>query len=109
MFSLGSKKPGETPAPDWKSRLKRGLALTGDRLKKVAGIFRAHPAIDDALYDDLEAQLLAADVGVGHAPHRDPSQGRHASASRTARTERNCAGPPASRAQAPPTRGRSRS
>jgi fused signal recognition particle receptor len=68
MFSLGSKKPDEPPASDWKSRLRHGLALTGARLKQVAGIFRTHPRIDEALYEALEAQLLAADVGV-HATH----------------------------------------
>jgi len=69
MFPLGSKKPDDAPAPDWKSRLKRGLALTGERLKQVAGIFRAHPAIDEALYEALETQLLAADVGVHATAH----------------------------------------
>ncbi len=69
MFSLGSKKPDGPPASDWKSRLKRGLALTGDRLKQVAGIFRGHPKIDEALYEALEAQLLAADVGVKATSH----------------------------------------
>jgi fused signal recognition particle receptor len=69
MFPLGSKKPDELPASDWKSRLKRGLALTGARLKKVAGIFKAHPKIDEALYEALESQLLAADVGVKATAH----------------------------------------
>ncbi len=69
MFSLGSKKPADAPATDWKSRLKRGLALTGERLKKVAGVFRAHPKIDEALYEALEAQLLSADVGVQATTH----------------------------------------
>jgi fused signal recognition particle receptor len=69
MFSLGSKKPDDNAASDWKSRLKRGLALTGDRLKKVAGVFRSHPVIDEALYEALEAQLLAADVGVHATTH----------------------------------------
>jgi fused signal recognition particle receptor len=69
MFPLGSKKPDEAPASDWKSRLKRGLSLTGERLQKVAGIFRSHPKIDEALYESLEAQLLAADVGVHATAH----------------------------------------
>jgi fused signal recognition particle receptor len=64
MFSLGSKHPDEPAPSDWKSRLKRGLALTGERLKKVAVVFKAHPKIDEDLYEALEAQLLAADVGV---------------------------------------------
>ena len=69
MFSLGSKKTDASAASDWKTRLKRGLALTGDRLKKVAGVFRSHPVIDEALYEALEAQLLAADVGVHATTH----------------------------------------
>ena len=69
MFSLGKKKTDEAAASDWKTRLRHGLALTGDRLKKVAVIFRAHPKIDEALYEALEAQLLAADVGVHAADH----------------------------------------
>jgi len=69
MFSLGSKKTDAAAASDWKTRLRRGLALSGDRLKKVAGIFRAHPSIDEALYEALEGQLLAADVGVHATNH----------------------------------------
>ncbi|MBL0143669.1 MAG: signal recognition particle-docking protein FtsY [Betaproteobacteria bacterium] len=69
MFSLGSKQPDDASASDWKSRLKRGLALTGERLKQVAGIFKAHPKIDEALYEALEGQLLAADVGVHATAH----------------------------------------
>ena len=51
------------------NRLKRGLALTGERLKQVAGVFRSHPKIDEALYEALESQLLAADVGVKATAH----------------------------------------
>jgi fused signal recognition particle receptor len=69
MFSLGSKKTDAAAASDWKTRLRRGLALTGERLKKVAGVFRAHPQIDEALYEALEGQLLAADVGVHATNH----------------------------------------
>ena len=69
MFPLRSKKPDGASASDWKARLKRGLALTGERLNKVAGIFRAHPAIDESLYEALEAQLLEADVGVHATAH----------------------------------------
>jgi fused signal recognition particle receptor len=69
MFSLGSKKSDDATAPDWKTRLKRGLSLTGERLKKVAGIFKSHPVIDEALYEALEAQLLSSDVGVHATAH----------------------------------------
>ncbi len=69
MFSSRPKPADDAPASDWKSRLKRGLALTGARLKQVAGVFRSHPKIDEALYEALEAQLLAADVGVKATAH----------------------------------------
>jgi fused signal recognition particle receptor len=66
MFSRDPKKPPpETgDAPDWKSRLKAGLSLTGARLKQAANVFRAAPHIDEALYESLEATLLAADIGT---------------------------------------------
>jgi fused signal recognition particle receptor len=69
MFPFKPRKPDEPVASDWKSRLKRGLALTGERLKSAVGIFRSHPKIDEALYEALEAQLLAADVGIHAAEH----------------------------------------
>jgi len=69
MFSSRPKPADDAPASDWKSRLKRGLALTGAKLKQVAGVFRSHPKIDEALYEALEAQLLAADVGVKATSH----------------------------------------
>ena len=69
MFSSRPKPADDAPASDWKSRLKRGLALTGAKLKQVAGVFRSHPKIDEALYEALESQLLAADVGVKATAH----------------------------------------
>jgi fused signal recognition particle receptor len=69
MFPLDPRDQGAKPAPDWKSRLKRGLALTGERLKKVAVLFKSHPKIDDSLYEELEDRLLAADVGVHASAH----------------------------------------
>ncbi|MBK8321404.1 MAG: signal recognition particle-docking protein FtsY [Betaproteobacteria bacterium] len=69
MFSSKPKPAEDAPASDWKSRLKRGLALTGARLKQVAGVFRSHPKIDEALYEALESQLLEADVGVKATTH----------------------------------------
>jgi fused signal recognition particle receptor len=65
MASLDSKQ--EPGASDWRSRLKRGLALTGARLKDVASVFRARPKIDEALYEELESRLLSADVGTAAA------------------------------------------
>jgi fused signal recognition particle receptor len=49
---------------DWRSRLKRGLALTGARLKDVASVFRTRARVDEALFEALETRLLAADVGT---------------------------------------------
>ena len=65
MASLDSKPdPG---ASDWRTRLKRGLALTGARLKDVASVFRARAKIDESLYEELESRLIAADVGTAAA------------------------------------------
>jgi fused signal recognition particle receptor len=72
MLSFLKKKPapGEAPATDpapgdkaragWMARLKDGLKRTGGQL---GGLF-GRGKIDDALYDELEATLLAADAGV---------------------------------------------
>jgi fused signal recognition particle receptor len=50
----------ETGSSSWGARLRHGLAKTRSRL---AGLFRDR-AIDPALYEDLEAALLASDAGV---------------------------------------------
>ena len=67
MTSLDSKP--DSGASDWRARLKRGLALTGERLKSVANVFRARARIDDSLYEELESRLIAADVGTAAAAH----------------------------------------
>jgi len=66
MFSPDPKPPApeEKAPPDWRARLKEGLSLSGARLKQAANLFRAAPRIDEALYESLESQLLAADLGV---------------------------------------------
>ena len=66
MSSPDPNNPAPEPsgASDWRSRLKQGLALTGARLKQAANVFRAAPRIDEALYEELESKLLAADLGV---------------------------------------------
>ncbi len=47
------------------ARLKAGLARTRAQLgHRIAGLFRAHATIDEALYDELETLLLSADVGL---------------------------------------------
>ena len=47
-----------------KAFLKKDLELTRSRWSKALNTLRAAPEIDEALYDQLEAQLLEADVGV---------------------------------------------
>jgi fused signal recognition particle receptor len=55
------KKGDSTAAqPGWLSRLKTGLARTGGA---IGGLFERR-RIDQALFDELEAVLLAADAGV---------------------------------------------
>jgi fused signal recognition particle receptor len=47
-----------------KALLRKDLELTRSRWSKALGSLRARPVIDEALYDELEAQLIEADVGV---------------------------------------------
>ena len=44
--------------------LKKDLELTRSRWSKAIGVLRARPTIDEALYEELESQLIQADVGV---------------------------------------------
>jgi fused signal recognition particle receptor len=56
-------EPGARPG--WAQRLKAGLAKTREKLGgPIAGLFGAGRKIDESLYEDLEAILLGADVGV---------------------------------------------
>jgi fused signal recognition particle receptor len=66
MLPLFSRKDKAAPdgATDLKSLLRKDLELTRSRWKKALGVFRARPKIDAALYEELEAQLIEADVGV---------------------------------------------
>jgi fused signal recognition particle receptor len=56
MFSLNPK--------GLKALLRADLELTRTRWSKALGVLRAHPKVDEALYEELEIQLIAADVGV---------------------------------------------
>ncbi len=47
-----------------KNFLKKDLELTRSRWSKALGVLRSRPRIDEALYEELESQLLQADVGV---------------------------------------------
>jgi len=55
-----SETSTETPAASWFTRLKRGLARTGQSL---GGLF-VGVKVDEALYDELETALIMADAGV---------------------------------------------
>ena len=56
-----SAPPGESGL---KALLRKDLELTRARWGKALGALRAAPRIDEALYQELEAQLYEADVGV---------------------------------------------
>ena len=47
-----------------KAFLKKDLERTRERWQGALGVLRARPTIDEALYEALEGELLAADVGV---------------------------------------------
>ena len=44
--------------------LRKDLELTRDRWKNALGLLRSHAKIDESLYEALEAQLIAADIGT---------------------------------------------
>ena len=71
MLSIFGKKKSSTTtttAPEaghWLSRLKSGLSKTRAVLNTdVSALFTRHGKVDDALFDELETALIAADVGV---------------------------------------------
>jgi fused signal recognition particle receptor len=66
MPPLFGKKDAPEPGAGsgLKALLRKDLELTRERWGKALGVFRAHPRIDEALYEALESQLLEADVGV---------------------------------------------
>ncbi len=72
MFGFGKKKKaanGEADTPDKKTglfgRLKAGLSRTrGNLTEGVANLVLGRREIDDELLEELETQLLVADVGV---------------------------------------------
>ena len=66
MFPRDTKKdaPGSGASPGWKALLRADLELTRSRWKNALGVLRASPKIDAALFEELETQLIAADVGT---------------------------------------------
>jgi len=65
-----SSKVSSTDGGRWFARLRDGLAQTrlqlGDRL---AGLLGAARPLDEAFYEELEAALISADVGVAASTH----------------------------------------
>ena len=54
----------------WAARLKQGLQRTREVLNTdITELFSRHPKIDEALYEELETTLIAADVGVAATEH----------------------------------------
>jgi fused signal recognition particle receptor len=66
MPPLFGKKDAPAPgAPSGlKALLRKDLELTRSRWSKALGVLRSRPKIDEALYEELEAQLIGADVGT---------------------------------------------
>jgi fused signal recognition particle receptor len=62
VFGLGNRSSKETVS--WASRLKAGLARTRDALGGGLGTLLGRRKIDEALFEELETALLAADCGV---------------------------------------------
>ena len=51
--------------PDWMSRLKGGLSKTRALLNSdVTNLFALHAKVDESLFEELEAALISADVGI---------------------------------------------
>ena len=67
---FGKKDPAPAgQATGLKAFFKKDLALTRERWGRALDVLRARPKIDEALYEELEAQLLQADVGVAATSH----------------------------------------
>ena len=62
MFSREPKK--EKPASGWREFLRKDLELTRSRWSGALDVLRGRAKIDESLFEDLEAQLIEADVGV---------------------------------------------
>jgi fused signal recognition particle receptor len=68
MFNLFKKTAEEPQAPpasvSWAERLKQGLARTRSQIGNQLGALFGGGKIDEAVYEELETILIAADVGV---------------------------------------------
>jgi fused signal recognition particle receptor len=64
-FLTSDKTDDAGAGAGWLARLRSGLAATRARLgAPLAALLRQHARIDETLYEELEALLLACDVGV---------------------------------------------
>ena len=63
-------KSSTTGGGGWFARLRDGLARTREQLGgRLAGLFGAARPLDEAFYEELEAALITADVGVAASAH----------------------------------------
>ena len=59
------KSRGDADSGGWFARLKQGLSKTRVQFStRLVGLFRSGRKLDPAFYDELEAAVLASDVGV---------------------------------------------
>ena len=64
MFGLLKKSVDEAPARPWTERLRAGLARTREVLGTDIGALLRRGSVDEAMFEDLETALIAADCGV---------------------------------------------
>jgi fused signal recognition particle receptor len=70
LKSERKESEGKQETGGWAARLRQGLQRTRDVLNTdVTELFARHPKIDEALYEELETLLIAADVGVAATEH----------------------------------------
>ena len=63
--AIPESTPVATPKTSWAQRLKQGLSRTRNAFTgQIAGLLGAGAKIDEDLFEELEAVLLTADVGV---------------------------------------------
>ncbi len=66
LSSRKSDNKSDAPNHSWTAHLRAGLAATRARLgDRLGALFARGKHIDEALFEELESALLAADVGVG--------------------------------------------
>jgi len=67
---LSFLKSSKAESGGWLARLRDGLARTREQLGgRLAGLFGSARPLDEAFYEELEAALIAADVGVSATTH----------------------------------------